>query len=100
MDVVLRPRAEDDLDALYEYILNKSGDFEAAFSYIWRLRGACISLSEFSQRGVPRDDILKGLRILVFERSTVIAYRLSKVVEILSIFHGGQDWYAALRLEQ
>ena len=96
MQVVFRPSAENDLNALYDYIALQSGYPEIAFNYVWQLRGACEKLSDFPDRGIPRDDIRKGLRILVFEKRSVIAYQVLGVVEIIAIFHGGQDWQSVL----
>ena len=96
MQVVFRPRAEDDLNELYDYITEQSGHPDVAFDYVWRLRSACQSLAEFSERGTPRDDIRRGLRILIVERRSVIAYHLTDVVEIIAVFHGGQDWQTVL----
>jgi toxin ParE1/3/4 len=92
MDVVFRQRAEDDLNALYDNIADESGDIETAFTYTWRLRRACLSLDEFPEREISRNDIAKGLRILIFERRSVVAYFVNAQVEIAAIFHGGQDW--------
>ncbi len=96
MKVVFRPRAEDDLNGLYDYISEQSGHPDVAFNYVLHLRTACQSLAEFSARGVPRDDIRKGLRLLIVERRSVVAYHVTDVVEILAIFHGGQDWQSVL----
>ena len=92
MDVVFRPRAEDDLNELYDYISAQSDNTDAAFKLVWRLRSACLSLMDFPERGTPRDDLLKGLRILTIEKRSVIAYHVTNVVEIIAIFHAGQDW--------
>ena len=96
MQVDFRASAEDDLNALYDYIAQHSGNAEIAFNYVWRLRSACKTLSDFPERGIPRDDIRKGLRILVFEKRSVVAYQVTNVVEVIAIFHGGQDWQSVL----
>jgi len=44
-------------------------------------------------RGSPRDDLQPGIRILVFERRTTIAYRIREdAVQILRIFYAGRDF--------
>jgi toxin ParE1/3/4 len=96
MQVVFRPQAEDDLDALYDYLVEQSGDPDMAFEMVWRLRSACKSLADFPERGSPRHEIRKGLRILVVEKRSVIAYHVKDVVEIIALFHGGQDWQTVL----
>lgn len=91
MRVRFRPRAEEDLTRLYEYMSSVAGA-DTAFEFVWRLRASCLSLSEFPHRGIPRDDILKGLRVLALERLSLIAYKVESEVVILAIFHGGQNW--------
>jgi toxin ParE1/3/4 len=95
--LVFRPQAEADLDAIYDYIANASSNFEVAFNFTERLHAACFKLVDFSERGTPRDDLLPGLRIIGFERKSVIAYVvLSNDVVIVNIFLGGRDWEAAI----
>jgi toxin ParE1/3/4 len=96
MDVVFRPQAEEDLTELYRYIATESSDADIAYAFTLKLRDACLSLSTFPERGPLREDVQKGLRILSIERRSIIAYRVTSRVEILGIFHGGQDWHAAL----
>jgi toxin ParE1/3/4 len=92
-EVIFRPRAESDLFNLYTHIAYDSGSEDIAFAFVSKLEAACLSLAEFPERGVPRDDVVKGLRILPVERRSVIAYFVAgDRVEIAAIFHGGQDW--------
>ena len=93
--LVFRDEAESDLVALYNYIAEASGSFETAFNFTERLRSACLKLEDFPDRGAPRDEIRKGLRILVLQRKTVITYFVKGDDVIISnIFHGGRDWEA------
>jgi toxin ParE1/3/4 len=39
----------------------------------------------------------RGLRTVPFERKAVIAYRVTKAVEITNIFYGGRDYEALYR---
>jgi plasmid stabilization system protein ParE len=91
MEVRFRPRAEDDLSNLYDYLAEATHP-DSAFEFVWNLRRHCFSLADFSERGARRDDVLPGLRILALERRTVIAYLVEDHVSILAIFHGGQNW--------
>ena len=46
----------------------------------------------FSDRGIRRDDLRPGLRILGFERRAVITFQLTaEAVTILRILYGGRD---------
>ena len=48
-------------------------------------------------KGRARDDLQRGVRLLPFERTAVIAYRvLSSEVEVINIFYGGRDYETAL----
>ena len=95
--LVFRPEAEADLVALYKYIADASGSFNVAFNFTERLRAACYALVDFSERGRLRDDIMEGLRIIVVERKTVVAYFVKgDSVIINNIFHGGRNWETIL----
>ncbi|WP_205200570.1 type II toxin-antitoxin system RelE/ParE family toxin [Burkholderia sp. Cy-637] len=55
----------------------------------------CEQLDRFLQRGVPREDLLVGLRLTHYRGSTAIAYRITEEqVAVLGIYHGGQDYAA------
>lgn len=91
-EIVFRPRAKADLTALYDYIAEEAGTAVAG-DFIGRIEAACLDLETLPLRGVPRDDVLPGLRILVFERRTIIVFKVTgSIVDIARIFHGGQDW--------
>ncbi|KQR68705.1 type II toxin-antitoxin system RelE/ParE family toxin [Rhizobium sp. Leaf341] len=95
--VVFRPTASADLKSLYLYIAEQAGN-ERAGAYLGRLEAACMSLRTFPERGTLRDHVLPGLRIIGFERSASIAFRVidnTDTVEILRIFRRGQDIPAA-----
>ncbi|MGO6899277.1 type II toxin-antitoxin system RelE/ParE family toxin, partial [Rhizobium ruizarguesonis] len=38
-----------------------------------------------------------GLRTVPFEHSAVIAYRVTKAVEIVNVFYGGRDYESLFR---
>ena len=57
----------------------------------------CLSLQTFPERGVPRDDLLPGLRVTHYRQRVVIAYLLDpEVVSIVGVFYGGQAWEPSL----
>lgn len=95
--IVFRPEAEVDVVALYKNIADSGGSFNVSFRFTERLRDACYTLADFSERGRLHDDIMEDLRIIVLERKTVIAYFVKgNSVIINNIFHGGRDWEAIL----
>lgn len=97
--VSFRPRAEQDLFDLYQYISEKSG-LSVAGGYIERIEAACLALATFPERGTKRDDIRPGLRTIGFERRATIAFRVDKAeVVIIRVFYGGQDFERKLRGE-
>lgn len=96
-EVVFRPRAEADLNGLYDWIAAESGE-EVAGAYIDRIEAACLALETFPLRGTQRDDIRPGLRTMGFERRATIVFQVAgEKVVIVRIFYGGQDFERALR---
>jgi toxin ParE1/3/4 len=95
--VVFRRHAEKQLIELGEYIAFHASP-QIANGYLDRIYETCLALKHFPERGRRRDDILKGLRTIGFERRVTIAFRVLKTrVEIVSIAYGGQDFESELR---
>ncbi|ATC33127.1 type II toxin-antitoxin system RelE/ParE family toxin [Caulobacter vibrioides] len=94
--IVYAPEAVDDLRDLYDYIAGH-GAPNAALAYVTRLDERCAGLADFPEQGVRRDDIRPNLRLLGFERRTMIAFFVTAdAVVIIRILHGGQDVGLAL----
>lgn len=88
--VVWRQTASDDLYHLYDWIADRA-DPETAFAYTSAIEAHAADLATYPHRGTPRDDIAPSVRTLNFRRRTVIAYRVEEAVEVLRIFHAGQE---------
>ncbi|WP_442579078.1 type II toxin-antitoxin system RelE/ParE family toxin [Mesorhizobium sp. ASY16-5R] len=89
--VVFRPRATADLDDIYDFIARDSPP--AAIAFVRRIRDHCTKLAYMPERGPRRDDLAAGIRILPFERRTVIIYRIDdNTVRILRVLYGGRDY--------
>lgn len=96
-EISFRPLAEADLFRLYRYIAAESGA-KVAGTYIERMEATCNALSIFPERGIRRDDIRKGLRIVGFERRATIIFQVKKSdVIIVRILYGGQDYERLLQ---
>jgi toxin ParE1/3/4 len=90
--VLFRAAARDDIKAIYDYISRKVGR-RIASGYIDRIQKECMALQDFPERGMVRDDLLPGIRIVGFERRVAIAFVVEgDTVRILRIFYGGQNF--------
>jgi len=90
LEVRFHPLAEADLEAIYDHIAADSHD--NAIAYVRRLRQQCLRLSFFPSRGHARRDLPPGVRAVVFERRTLIAYRREgERVVVLRLPCGGRD---------
>jgi toxin ParE1/3/4 len=89
--VIFTPEAKDDLLDLYDYIAGH-GSPARALRYIERIEKTCMSLNTLPERGIRREDLRPGLRVLGFERRVLIAFRVSAdSVAILRILYGGRN---------
>jgi len=85
------PEARDDLLNLYLYIAGRSGD-SVALAYIERIEIYCRNFAESPERGMRRDDLFPGLRVVGFERRISIAFHISTdTVTFDRILYGGRD---------
>lgn len=65
--------------------------------YVERIETFCRSFSEFPKRGIGRDDLLPGLRVIGFERRITIAFHVdADSVTFDRILYGGRDIEALL----
>lgn len=89
--VHLQPLAEIDLDEIYDFIA--ADNPERAFSFVRELREQCEGLGRMPQRGSPRDEWAKGLRLLVVKRRVTIAYLIEgDTVQVLRLLYAGRDF--------
>jgi toxin ParE1/3/4 len=88
-----------DLKSIYLYVLDKSSNAAVASSFTNnRIVDRAERIGDAPNGGAPRPDLGQGVRLVPFERSTVIIYRVaSATVEIVNVFYGGRDYEALLR---
>lgn len=87
--VILLPRAKRDIYKIWHDISLQSP--VAADRFVDKLDRRVSSLIEFPNRGAPRDDLRKGLRMHV-EGNHLIFYRVRGLkVEIVRVVHGAMD---------
>jgi toxin ParE1/3/4 len=93
--IVWRPKARDDLLALYDWIAGQA-EPETAFAYTAAIEAHAAKLSHFPNRGSPienfgGEDLGEGIRTISYRRRAVIACRVvDDAVEIVRLVHGGQ----------
>ncbi|MEM6440663.1 MAG: type II toxin-antitoxin system RelE/ParE family toxin [Pseudomonadota bacterium] len=93
--VVFSSEAEADLTGLFEWIATASASPTTALRYVERLEAFCARLEVGSERGLRRDDVRLGLRVVGFERRTNVVFIVeADSVLILRIVHGGRNWEA------
>lgn len=91
MRVVYAQQAIAQLEALYAYIAADSGPMRAK-AFLDSITAYCDGFETFPERGMRRDDIRPGLRIVGFRRRVTITFTVEpEIVTILGVFYGGQD---------
>ena len=92
-----RSNARDDLDSLYDWIVDNQGSTIIADRYLARLDQFIQNLIIFPQRGTRRDDLSPGLRIIGFERRVALVFKIvDDTIQIVRVFYGGRDLAALL----
>lgn len=97
------PEAQQQLDALDDWI-TKEASRDVAQRFVSAVLDCIDGILVFPRAGRARDDVRQGMRTTTFKKRTLIAYEVDEssgelVVNVLGVFHGGQDWEAALRDE-
>jgi toxin ParE1/3/4 len=90
--VIIGPDARADLVHLYDWLAD-AASLSVAIAYIDRIERHLQSFDLAPERGIARDDIRPGLRVVGFERRVTIAFRpTSEEVTILRVFYAGRNW--------
>ena len=90
--VIIGPDARADLLHLYDWLAAAASP-SVALACIDRIERHLRSFDLAPERGIARDDIRPGLRVVGFERRVTIAFRAtSKEVTILRVFYAGRNW--------
>lgn len=95
-EVRLLPSALDDIESIYLYIFEQSLNAAVAAGFTDRILDRAERIGDVPNGGAPRPHLGEGIRLVAFERSAVIVYRVViETVEVVNVFYGGRD-YAAL----
>ncbi len=94
------PEAERQLNELDEWITEKASA-DVARRFVSAILDHIDGILVFPLAGRPRDDVRLGMRTITFKKRTLLAYEVDEssgelVVNVLGVFHGGQDWETAL----
>lgn len=90
MKIIWTPLAQDDLAAIFEYILTDNPG--AALKVVGQIEAAADRLLEFPRKGRPGIDpasrqlVLPGLPYIIFY--TIVA----DILYITNVTHGARDW--------
>lgn len=89
--VLFSDAAEADVAALLDYLVPRAGE-RIARDYVDRIIDYCADFETFPERGLGRNDISPGLRIVGYRRKASIAFQVrDNVVTILRIYFGGRN---------
>lgn len=94
------PEARQHLHHLDDWVAEKA-TAETARRFVAAILDHIDGILVFPLAGRPRDDVRPGMRTITFKKRTLIAYEVDEssgelVVNVLGVFHGGQDWEIAL----
>jgi plasmid stabilization system protein ParE len=88
------PAALDQLADIENHI-GAAGSPDTAARFVDAIVAHCERLATFPTRGLPRDDLMLGLRITTYRRRVVIAFLVedeARAVSIVGVYYGGQDY--------
>jgi toxin ParE1/3/4 len=89
--VLFHPRAKRELEELYDYVADQGGPQQAA-NFVGKIRDYCLGFSIFPERGIRRDDIEPGVRVVGYRRRVSIVFSVTNTeVWILGIYYGGRS---------
>ena len=90
LEILIRPRAREDLKAIWRYSHRQWGERQADL-YLQQLDDGNRSLAHFPDLGVPCDEIRAGYRKLHVNRHLVFCRRDDQRIEIVRVLHQAMD---------
>lgn len=98
------PEAERQLNEIDDWIANNA-TAGIARRFVSAILEHIEGILAFPLVGRPRDDVRPGMRTTTCKKRTLVAYEVDEssdelVVNILGVFHGGQNWEAALSADE
>jgi toxin ParE1/3/4 len=98
LELVFRPLALADLDAIYDYIAPDNP--RRAATFVQDILTRCRTLCTHPEMGPARPDIAPALRIHPMLGRVVVCYRIIETeIVVLRVFYGGQDFETIMRDE-
>lgn len=88
--VVVTQHAEDDLEAIGDYIAGDNP--RAAYALISRIRDRIMSLADYPERHQLRPQLGRGYRVLVVDAYVVVYRVASGTVYVMRVFQGSRDY--------
>ncbi len=100
----LTPEAERQLNEIDDWIA-KTATADIARRFVSAILDHIDGILLFPLAGRSREDIRPGMRTTTYRKRTLVVYGVDDssgevVVNVLAVFHGGQDWEAALKSGQ
>lgn len=100
----LTPEAERQLNQIDDWIA-KQATIDIARHFVSAILDHIEGILVFPHSGRPRDDVRPGMRTTTYRKRTLVAYEVDEtadevVVNVLGVFHGGQNWEAALSADE
>lgn len=98
--VNLTPEAERQLNEIDDWIAQRA-TADVARRFVAALLEHIDGILVLPLAGRSRDDVRPGMRTTTYKKRTIVAFEVDEssgelVVNVLGVFHGGQDWEAAL----
>ena len=93
LPVIYREEASNDLEEIVMYLREQGASRAAAIDIIGRIKAQCEVIGGIPEGYPVRQDLGAGIRLAPFERSAVIAYRVSEAsIVITNVFYGGRNY--------
>jgi toxin ParE1/3/4 len=98
LPVVFRQGATNDLDGIFDYLLEQGASIRVARGFVGRIEAQCERIGNVPAGYPARPELGQDIRVAPFEHSAVIVYRpTDAVVEILRIYYGGRNYQEIMR---
>ncbi len=100
LPVSFSEEALTDLEDIFFFLLENGAAVDTGLRFIERIKKKCQKVGHAPHGYPERLGLGMGIRLVPFERSAMIAYRLTEeTVEVVRVLYGGRDYDALIVLK-
>lgn len=94
MQLIISPRAKNDMFALWDYIA--TDNVQAADDVLWLIQEKLRMILDMPKIGQVRPELNGTIRMVMVKNYLIFYQELTDAIDIIRVLHGAREWTALL----